>query len=75
MYNSFIAGAQKIFENQALLNNINFYPVPDADTGTNLASTMYSIVNTVKADENIQTTALALADAALMGARGNSTGC
>ena len=72
LYNSFIAGAQKIFENQALLNNINFYPVPDADTGTNLASTMYSIVNTVKADENIQTTALALADAALMGARGNS---
>lgn len=72
LYNSFIAGAQKIFENQALLNNINFYPVPDADTGTNLASTMYSIVNTVKAEENIQTTALALADAALMGARGNS---
>ena len=72
LYNSFIAGAQKIFENQALLNNINFYPVPDADTGTNLASTMYSIVNTVKAEENIQKTALALADAALMGARGNS---
>lgn len=72
LYNSFIAGAQKIFENQALLNNINFYPVPDADTGTNLASTMYSIVNTVKAEENIQATALALADAALMGARGNS---
>ena len=72
LYNSFVAGAQKIFENQALLNNINFYPVPDADTGTNLASTMYSIVNTVKAEENIQATALALADAALMGARGNS---
>ncbi len=72
LYNSFIAGAQKIFENQALLNNINFYPVPDADTGTNLASTMYSIVNTVKPQENIKETAIALADAALMGARGNS---
>ena len=72
LYNSFIAGAQKIFENQALLNNINFYPVPDADTGTNLASTMYSIVNTVRPQENIKETALALADAALMGARGNS---
>ena len=72
MYNSFIAGAQKIFENQALLNNINFYPVPDADTGTNLASTMHSIVNTVRPQENIKETALELADAALMGARGNS---
>lgn len=72
LYNSFIAGAQKIFENQALLNNINYYPVPDADTGTNLASMMYSIVNTVKPQENVKETALALADAALMGARGNS---
>lgn len=72
LYNSFNAGAQKIFENQALLNNINFYPVPDADTGTNLASTMYSIVNTVKPTKNIKETALALADAALVGARGNS---
>lgn len=72
LYNSFIAGAQKIFENQTLLNNINFYPVPDADTGTNLASTMHSIVNTVRPQENIKDTALALADAALMGARGNS---
>ena len=72
LYNSFIAGAQKIFENQTLLNNINFYPVPDADTGTNLASTMHSIVNTVRPQENVKDTALALADAALMGARGNS---
>lgn len=72
LYNSFIAGAQKIFENQALLNNINFYPVPDADTGTNLASTMHSIVSTVQPQENVKETALALADAALMGARGNS---
>ena len=72
LYNSFIAGAQKIFENQALLNNINFYPVPDADTGTNLASTMHSIVSTVQPQENVKETALALADAALVGARGNS---
>lgn len=72
LYNSFIAGAQKIFENQALLNNINFYPVPDADTGTNLASTMHSIVSTVQPHENVKETALALADAALVGARGNS---
>lgn len=72
LYNSFIAGAQKIFENQALLNNINFYPVPDADTGTNLASTMHSIVSTVQPQESVKDTALALADAALVGARGNS---
>ena len=58
--------------NRRLLNNINFYPVPDADTGTNLASTMHSIVSTVQPQENVKETALALADAALMGARGNS---
>lgn len=72
LYNSFIAGAQKIFDNQTLLNNINFYPVPDADTGTNLASTMLSIVNTVRPQENVKETAFAIADAALTGARGNS---
>lgn len=72
LYQSFIAGAQRIFENQKLLNKINIFPVADADTGTNLASTMRSIVNTAQPQENLKHTAVALADAALVGARGNS---
>jgi DegV family protein with EDD domain len=72
LYHSFMAGAQRIFENQKLLNKINVFPVADADTGTNLASTMRSIVNTAEPHPNLKFTAVALADAALVGARGNS---
>ncbi|MBG0782499.1 MAG: DegV family EDD domain-containing protein [Bacteroidales bacterium] len=72
LYHSFMAGAQRIFENQKLLNKINVFPVADADTGTNLASTMRSIANTAQPHPNLKITADALADAALMGARGNS---
>ena len=72
LYYSFLAGAQKIFENQQQINRINVFPVPDGDTGTNLASTMQSIVESTIPTRNIKFTADALADAALIGARGNS---
>ncbi len=67
-----MAGAQRIFENQGLLNKINVFPVADADTGTNLASTMRSIVDSPIPTNNVKMAATALADAALVGARGNS---
>jgi DegV family protein with EDD domain len=72
LYYSFLAGAQRIFDHQVLLNKINVFPVRDADTGTNLASTMRSIVDTFIPTDNLSVTANALADAALVGARGNS---
>ncbi len=72
LYYSFLAGAQRIFEHQQLLNKINVFPVADADTGTNLASTMRSIMDAIIPTENLKQTAVALADAALIGARGNS---
>lgn len=72
LYYSFLAGAQRIFDNQKLLNKINVFPVADADTGTNLASTMRSIIDTNIPTDNIKITANAIADAALVGARGNS---
>ncbi len=72
LYYSFLAGAQRIFDHQALLNEINVFPVRDADTGTNLASTMRSIVDTFIPTDNLTVTANAIADAALVGARGNS---
>lgn len=72
LYYSFLAGAQRIFDNQHLLNKINVFPVADADTGTNIASTLRSIVDTFIPTDNLKTTAVALADAALIGARGNS---
>ncbi len=72
LYFSFLAGAQRIFEQQKLLNKINVFPVADADTGTNLASTMRSIMDAIIPTDNLKQTAVALADAALIGARGNS---
>ena len=72
LYQSFLAGAQKIFDHQKLLNKINVFPVADADTGTNLASTMRSIIDAIIPTENPKQAAVALADAALTGARGNS---
>lgn len=72
LYYSFLAGAQRLFENQTHLNNINVFPVRDADTGTNLASTLRSVVDTFIPTDNIKVTFSAIADAALVGARGNS---
>jgi len=72
LYYAFLAGAQRVFENQGLINKINVFPVADADTGTNLASMMRSIVDSPIPTNNIKVTATALAEAALVGARGNS---
>jgi DegV family protein with EDD domain len=72
LYYSFVAGANKIFEHQRAINKINVFPVPDGDTGTNLASTFRSIIDTSIPTKNIKVMAVSLADAALVGARGNS---
>lgn len=72
LYYSFLAGARKVFENQNHLNKINVFPVPDADTGTNFAPTMRSIIELVEPNPDLRVTANSLANAALVGARGNS---
>lgn len=71
-YYSFLAGAQRIFEYQKSINKINVFPVQDGDTGTNIASTMRAIIDTYIPTNNLKVTADAIADAALVGARGNS---
>ncbi len=71
-YMLFLAGASKILEQQNLLNKINVFPVPDADTGTNLASTLRAIIDNAQPSPSFTKTADAIAIAALNGARGNS---
>ncbi|MCD6205693.1 MAG: DegV family EDD domain-containing protein [Candidatus Marinimicrobia bacterium] len=68
------AGAKKVVDNQDYLNDINVFPVPDADTGTNMASTMKSVVDGIENQEteSIDASSRQVADAALKGARGNS---
>lgn len=72
MYSAFLAGGNAVIEDQNYLNKINVFPIPDADTGTNLASTMRSIAEEATAHRSLKTTLHSIADAALSGARGNS---
>ncbi len=71
---SVIAGAQRLIQMQEQLNNINVFPVPDGDTGTNMALTMRSVAEGALncKEQSVYAVSLALADSALMGARGNS---
>lgn len=56
------------------INELNVFPVPDGDTGSNMQSTMMSGVNAIKGfeDESIEKVAKSLSRGLLMGARGNS---
>lgn len=71
---SIIAGCNFVINKKDHLNTINVFPVPDGDTGTNMASTLKNIAETVEHQEDpaIENMAGVLADSALMGARGNS---
>ena len=70
----FEAGLIWLTTNQAYVNSLNVFPVPDGDTGTNMVLTMQAAFN--EADQirskNAGETARAFAQGALMGARGNS---
>ncbi len=71
-YKIFLSGANKILENQSLLNSINVFPVPDADTGSNLANTLKAVIDTAQPADSFQFTANSIANSTLQGARGNS---
>jgi hypothetical protein len=72
LYYAFIAGGNAVIRDQAYLNKINVFPVPDADTGTNLASTFRAIAEGARAHRSIKETLRSMANAALSGAQGNS---
>lgn len=72
LYYSFLAGARNILDGQGELNKINVFPVPDADTGSNMASTLRTIIESISPASSYKQTADAIAAAALVGARGNS---
>ncbi|MBG0857979.1 MAG: DegV family EDD domain-containing protein [Bacteroidales bacterium] len=72
LYYTFIAGARKIIANQVELNKINVFPVNDGDTGTNLASTIRSVIESLHPHRSYKITADRIAEAILLNARGNS---
>jgi len=58
---------------QEQINRLNVYPVPDGDTGTNMALTLESVVAELEgADADMASTCKAVSHGSLMGARGNS---
>lgn len=70
----FRAGIHRLLADREHLNKINVFPVPDGDTGTNMALTMHAVLNALRSrpDSHAGATLTRVADAALDGARGNS---
>lgn len=71
---AFSAGIGHVFRRREHLNLINVFPVPDGDTGTNLAFTFKTILEATASspDQRVDDLMNHIADAALDGARGNS---
>jgi len=59
-------------EHQESINRLNVYPVPDGDTGTNMALTLESVVGELNGASEMAAVCRAISHGSLMGARGNS---
>ncbi len=70
----FLAGAAAIQAKKEYINDLNVFPVPDGDTGTNMTMTIMSAANEVLAieDPDMETICRAISSGSLRGARGNS---
>lgn len=69
-----ISGANKLYNHKDEVNDLNVFPVPDGDTGTNMSLTARAVADELASGEidNISEAADKMAFAALRGARGNS---
>lgn len=72
LYYAFLSGVIQVRKQKNILNKTNVFPIADGDTGSNLISTMNTIVEETKVQKSIEGTFNSMADAALIGARGNS---
>lgn len=70
----FLAGAASIEAKKEYINELNVFPVPDGDTGTNMTLTIMSAVKEIGSLDNptIEELAKAISSGSLRGARGNS---
>lgn len=71
-----IGGAKWLQKYESYLNELNVYPVPDGDTGTNMCMTAQTMINEIEENTNDKTSmedlSLVVEEAVLIGARGNS---
>ncbi|MBQ1547034.1 MAG: DAK2 domain-containing protein [Lachnospiraceae bacterium] len=72
--NCFLAGCKALEADKEHINELNVFPVPDGDTGTNMTMTVMSAAKEVLAieDLNMETLSKAISSGSLRGARGNS---
>ncbi len=70
----FLAGAQNLEAKKEWINELNVFPVPDGDTGTNMTMTILSAAKEVAAikEPDMESLTKAIASGSLRGARGNS---
>ena len=70
----FIAGAKNLEANKEYINELNVFPVPDGDTGTNMTMTIMSAARAVAelSDPTMDNVCKAISSGSLRGARGNS---
>ena len=70
----FLAGAKNLESKKEWINELNVFPVPDGDTGTNMTLTIMSAAKEVAAmkEPDMMTLAKAISSGSLRGARGNS---
>ena len=70
----FLAGAKSLEVKKEWINELNVFPVPDGDTGTNMTLTIMSAVKEVNevSDVTVESVARAISTGSLRGARGNS---
>ncbi len=70
---AFIAGANNLDNKKDYINELNVFPVPDGDTGTNMTMTIMSAKREVEScKETMSDIAKAMSNGSLRGARGNS---
>ncbi len=72
--NAFLAGANNLEAHKEWINELNVFPVPDGDTGTNMCMTIMSAAKAVTEleDPTMKTLSKAISSGSLRGARGNS---
>ncbi len=68
----FTAYRDVLRSHREVINRLNVYPVPDGDTGTNMALTLDSVVSELTDASGMDDTCKAIGHGSLMGARGNS---
>ena len=74
MQRCFLAGAKALEANKEWINELNVFPVPDGDTGTNMTMTIMAAAREVQGQDEptIENLSKAMSSGSLRGARGNS---